>query len=186
MRREYLVPLILGGLTVAFGIVSFLVYLSRGNSAFLIQRKLKLGALILSLTAATAMTGCDHRGPTTTCYLPAYDPKNEITLHGTDQNGRVVLNLDETNEVIGIIEYRQSTVFSFVVQKPSGEEILRGAVLAQDGTYDEPTEEIHFSIDPSIAPGEYYIHFYDCSVEDIGTGEPLSDIGLLEIVGTEL
>lgn len=185
MRREHFIPLIAGILVVAFSMVSLLVFLTHGRSAYLIRRKLKLGALILSLTAAAAMTGCDRRGPTTTCYLPALDPENEITLHGTDQSGRVVLNLDEANEVFGIVEYRQATVFSFVVMKSGDEEFQRGAVLAQDGTYDAPTEEIHFSIDSGIAPGEYYIIFYDCSVESISDGEPLSSVWPLVIVGTE-
>ena len=71
-RKESLLPVGLAGLTVLFIIISALVYLSRGNG-FLIKQKLKLGALILALTATLAGTsGCDQ-GEVISCYVP-YTP----------------------------------------------------------------------------------------------------------------
>lgn len=52
MKKELIIPIIIAGLTIAFVVVSALVWLSRGNAG-LISKKLKLGALLLTFTSIT-------------------------------------------------------------------------------------------------------------------------------------
>ena len=86
MRRELFVPLILAGLTVAFVVVFLLVYMSRGNSTYLIRKKLRIGAFILSLTAV----GCSDPVGTVTCYTPP-PPFPEIRSPSLEQISRGAL-----------------------------------------------------------------------------------------------
>lgn len=72
MKKEILIPLSLLLLGFLFIIINLIVYLSKGNS-WLIGKKLKVGALILSLTTVFS---CGSP-PRVTCYDPA--PPKEYT-----------------------------------------------------------------------------------------------------------
>ena len=72
MKKEIFIPALLGFLGLGFIIINIIVYFSRGNAWF-IKKKLKVGALILTLTSIAAC----HTIPQPTCYDVAA-PSNEF------------------------------------------------------------------------------------------------------------
>lgn len=90
MKNLNIVPLVLLVLALAFVVISLAVYLSRGKNKYFLAKKLKLGAMIISLTAVT--NGC--RTPVVTCYKPAIIP--EITsLQAYSYSNEIAINPDE-------------------------------------------------------------------------------------------
>lgn len=63
---------------LAFAVVAFVVFLTRGKSAFWIDKKMLLGGVLLSLTSFLG-AGCSGCGQVT-CYAPA-NPDPEILCY---------------------------------------------------------------------------------------------------------
>jgi hypothetical protein len=157
-RREALVSLSLAGLSVAFAVVAALVFLTGGRPS-LVRRKLKLGTAILTLT--TALAGCGETE--VTCYAPPLPP-NTMEIPDYDQQlGGIPLNLAENNVLHGRISARQGETFSscLVSTIETNETVLqRGAIVAQDGAFDESTEEFEIAIRTDLATGAYRLRLY--------------------------
>jgi hypothetical protein len=153
MKKELYIPLILIGLSVAFVVVSFLLWLSRGNDS-LLKKKLRIGAIILSLTGTAV--GCGGCGET--CYLKI--PDNQFYLEDHGSVGRIELDMSATNKLTGMIRHRIDEDFWYLIRKQNGEEIQRGNVEPLDGAYDESEEEFEILVRIDIATGEYELEFY--------------------------
>ena len=63
MKKEIFIPVLLAFLGLVFIIINIIVFFSKGN-AWYIHKKLKVGALILTLTSIAAC----HTAQTPTCY----------------------------------------------------------------------------------------------------------------------
>lgn len=73
MKKEIIIPLFIVLLGFLFVIINIVVFLTKGNSWF-IHKKLKVGALILTLTSIAAC----HTAQTPTCY------KTSTTIDNSD------------------------------------------------------------------------------------------------------
>jgi hypothetical protein len=173
MRRETLHYCMLGCLVCAFAAVSALVFVSRGNST-LIRAKLKVGGLLLSLTAtATTGTAC------VTCYEDTFS--NQIIINNpVPTQGQLIVDISSQNEIEGQILNRSLDNFSFQVLRaenpcpePTDEacEIQLGEVQALDGAMDENEEDFSISLDANIPCGEHELRIYGTSVQAVEAGE---------------
>lgn len=162
MKRELFLPLVLIGLSAAFIVVSFLVWLTRGNDS-LLKKKLRIGAIILSLTG-TAI-GCESNQ----CYIGARDETpNQIVLTGETYPGETfTLDLTTSNTIKGSINYPTIDEYTFQILDGDGTRIDRGPVLAQDGEYDEDLEWFDLSVQVDIPTGLYDLNFYAASEDDL-------------------
>lgn len=162
-KRELLTPLVFVGLALAFAVVSALVYLSRGNPG-MVRRKLRLGAALLTLTAAA--NGCG----TAMCYDVAMS--NEFSLSDIKPDGAVHVSLPDSNQISGTIYQRQGDRFSFQLVDAKEAEVQRADIVAQDGAFDENMEEFMLAIRQDLAAGTYRLRFYVAAKEDQATVEP--------------
>jgi hypothetical protein len=74
IKKEIIIPLILVCLSIVFVLINVLVFFSKGNHR-LIKEKLKVGALILTLSSIVAC----HTMPKPTCYDVTTIPSKEKT-----------------------------------------------------------------------------------------------------------
>ena len=150
MKREPTVLLAIAGLSLAFAIVSLLVWFSRGNSK-LVARKLRLGALLIGLTGAT--TGC----PVASCYETAAPRPDTLVLADGLQNGSTIeVKAGEAKKLTARIEQRLCNYFSFEVSDDRGALALAGPVQPIDGAFDSPTEEVGLTLFATdLQPGSY-------------------------------
>lgn len=77
MKKEILFPIIIIVLGLIFVIISILVYFSKGNPRF-IKKKLKIGALIISLTGIIACGTSSTQK--TTCYVDSIENKTKDSI----------------------------------------------------------------------------------------------------------
>jgi len=96
MKKEILIPVLLLFLGLIFIIINILVFFSKGNKR-LINRKLKVGALILSLTGILACGS--HQHPT--CYQKPVtnneaDSIAEIKKQDSIRNAGIQKHLDDS------------------------------------------------------------------------------------------
>lgn len=90
MKKELYLPTIIVALTLVFGIICLMVYLSDGN-AYWIKKKLKIGALLLTFTWFA--NSCEKGPFENTCYLPPM-PDNSIWIKNSSDS--LVFSLGDT------------------------------------------------------------------------------------------
>jgi hypothetical protein len=160
MKKDWLVPLAIAGLSAAFLGISLLVFLSRGNPS-LIKRKLKIGALLLTLTGA--MTGC-NRNTGGICYAPDLSDDMVITEHLAG-NSQIEMNPAEDATLSGEISDRRSEEFSFRIDRENASEALKDEIVALDGRFDEDRENFEIALPQDFPVGTYRLSLYNVGVD---------------------
>jgi hypothetical protein len=159
MDRKLITALVLGFLFSGFGLISFLVIISQRHPWF-VEKKLRLGALILSLSGAAI--GCTA----TSCYSPV--PLNMVTIDKSLLVGDTIfINNPGTTFITGTILQRSGTAFSYAVLDSSDRIIFKVNILPVDGTFDESTEEFSINLDSTLPSGKYKLNFYEYTADSI-------------------
>lgn len=160
LKKEHLLSISSVVLVGAFIIISILVWLSAGKNAYLIKKKLTIGAAMLSLTGVATGTGC------VSCYDP-YFPDEEVA-----QSESIVLedaNIDDVENPIirGRVVHRENDEFSFRLTDSDGIELQQGAVDALDGAFDSLDESFEITLGVQLETGEYHLFLYTFSADEI-------------------
>jgi len=161
-RKDVWIPVAVIGLGVAFATVSLLVRASRGNP-WLIRRKLRLGALLLSLGWTAA--GCSEGG-STTCYAPL--PPEHVEFDAefwSEVDARLVLDLSAGHALTGQIYRRTTTSFAYRLLAADQTERQRGELVALDGAFDAASEAFSLDLGAAVAPADYELVVYAGEVE---------------------
>ena len=152
LKKENAIPFILLGVGAAFIVVSMLVFLSKGNPK-LVRYKLKLGAIIIGLTAT--VVSCK---PTVSCYEPALPP--DMFTFDVDSNSyhdTIKLKLPNDSLLTGRISQISKTQYSFMIQDLSMNEKYRDNILPEDGVFNSSEERFIINIPNSLDTGTYYL-----------------------------
>lgn len=172
---------------IAFIIVSLLVVISKKHPYF-VKQKLKIGALILSLSSVVS---CDRGW--VGCYSPIENP-SEMMWINSDQieaNNVILYSKRDTSKIKGSISYRENQYFSFSLKEiidnnnkldslsfidsiemienieVSDTLLYKGEILATDSLFDEYHEDFYIQIPESINAGYYYMYVYNKAANDI-------------------
>ena len=144
MKKELYLPIIIVALTLVFGAICLMVYLSDGN-AYWIKKKLKIGALILSF--AWMSNSCEK---TVICYAPVM-PENSIWI---DNHGdSLIYSINDTM----FIRLHNPTYqfFSFDILDDFSNSLKTG-LLPKDSLM----HNYYLIISDEFLPGNYTINFY--------------------------
>jgi hypothetical protein len=165
-KKEFYTPVLIVGLSLAFVLVSLMVWFSKGKSARWVARKMKIGGLLLTLSASA----CNPSSSFVTCYdMPA--PPNSIWMNGISENGLEIM-LDTSNLVTGIINNRQGETFSFAIQSSDDQVVQSDSLIPLDGKFDNSTENFKIEIDTNITAGNYLLNLYDVELDQQSTVYP--------------
>jgi hypothetical protein len=178
MDNKFLVPFAVAGLTVAFAVISFLVFISRGKNALLLKKKLRFGALLLILTGAAI--GCKQQEPF--CYSPAR--LNQFYLQYPTEGGLVV-NLARNDTLSGTIKERTLNEFSFALILGTDSILQKNNIYPLDGKFDSTTEHFKIVLDGNIPTGYYDLQFYGCEKDSIQVNWGCLDSYYLQIIGRD-
>lgn len=164
----------MAGLAVIFGAVCVGLWLSRGNHWWL-KRKLRIGALMLTLTGVA--NGCTCAD---SCYITI---ANQITLEGNYSGAELILDLADGHRLSGKVESSrldEDAPVPFQVLDLHGDLVQAGALVPKDGAFDERTEKFLLDVRADTQPGEYQIDIYDpiSQLPDGGFSYPLATFGL--------
>jgi hypothetical protein len=173
MKRETWAPLALAGLAVVFSAVCLGLWLSRGNHWWL-KRKLRIGALMLTLTGVANGCTCAE----TSCYAPLSDL---VIIEGQYPGSELVMDLKDGNRLSGRLEHSLlGPEIPFQIMELDGDVIQADTLQADDGAFDEPDETFHLVVRGDIQPGDYYLEIYytDHQPLDAGRMEPFADFRL--------
>jgi hypothetical protein len=166
MEKKITLGISLGLLFIAFGLVSFLVILTKRHPYF-VAKKLRLGALIISLSSVAI--GCG----TTTCYSPVatcYDSisENMFTIDQTDSRTQsIILRLAISDTITGNILERHGNTFSYAITDSLNSIVLKENIAPSDGTYDANEEGFKIVVGKTILPGTYELRLFTVPKDSI-------------------
>jgi hypothetical protein len=155
-KNEWIAPVLIIGLTCVFALVSAMVYLSKGRSAWWISKKMRIGALLITLTAVSTQS-CEEA--VRTCYDPA--PGNYFKFDYTEPEIGVVVDMNRTNWITGILYDRTFTDYSFSVTDTAGTDTLQvGEVIPTDGKFNSSREQFIIELDRDLPGNLYYLSIF--------------------------
>jgi len=160
-KRYMIIPLLLSILAIAFAFVSFLVYISRGKY-FFIKQKLRIGALILTLT--TFSYSChSNQDDIILCYKTAAPTPSITFFNEINQNQEIIVDPLVNRAIKGTIREETESYphYSFRILAADGTTLQKGELPLRE-TEAKETRALSFEIliDQDIPLGTYTLHVY--------------------------
>jgi len=171
--------LIVSGVFIAFGAVSLIVWFTRGKKRRWVERKLRLGGFLVSLTTlASGTVSC-----TVTCHAAPENPDvllyallltpeskvDQITFTGTSA-GALTVSLGAGGTFNGTVTNRKSNLFSYAITDGFGTVVQSGDLAALDGSFNSATESFAVTLGGAIVAGDYTLNIYNVAVVNVVVG----------------
>ena len=161
-KKEFAIFFTLIGISILFAIAGFALYLSKRKSKFWTAKKMKLGALLLTITAATTIHSCKDEEERTTCY-ERVQLMESITLH----RDQPYIDLNATDTLSGTITYRTSKTYSFMLKNDSLQSITqKGILLPDDGAFNDSIEDFTIQLDKRLISGSYTLSIFNTGINE--------------------
>jgi len=149
MKNQFYIYLVLAALFAGFGVISVLVFLSKGQNKYFVKKKLALGASIIALTCMA--NGCK---PVVTCYEVAVEPVI-VCSDSVNNDGVIILNTD--NQIINFdCQYMFYEKVSYKINNNS-ENIYTGDCVK---TSSDTSVSLSITTTSILAPGNYKLQLY--------------------------
>ncbi|MFH2143363.1 MAG: hypothetical protein ABIJ97_13140 [Bacteroidota bacterium] len=144
-------------LFIWFMLFDLVVYFSKNKKKSLINKKIKMGALILSFSAFMTTQSYSQK----TCYIAVTSSGNNFAFKNefSVSTGELVVDLKKDTRLLGFISDRNDTVFSYTIHDISGSLIAEGSVVALDGSFNSEKEEFFINMF-NIQSGKYKLQLY--------------------------
>ncbi len=173
-KKEIILPLTVLGLTLVFAGICAAVFLSNGKSKKWVARKMKIGGLLLTLTAAS----CNGGGGEVMCYETV--AVNNIWMENQGEKG-IEIMLDTGNVLTGHLTGAQDSVYSFRVSNKNNQIFQKGELLAKDGNFDQMDEVFNINLDETLSTGDYLLEMFPTGVETQDSSHIISQVNLMII-----
>jgi len=147
-------------------------FLSNGKSKKWISRKMKIGGLLLTLTAAS----CNGGGGEVMCYDTV--EINSMWMHANGQNG-IEIMLDTNNVLIGSISETYGSEFSFAVIDKDENKIQAGNIIPVDGKFNDFRENFKIELNKNLNPGDYALKLFTTGIGGQDTISPRNNFKLI-------
>jgi hypothetical protein len=158
-KKEIIIPFVAIGLVLAFVVVSLAVFTSNGKSKKWVARKMRIGALLLTLNAFTPGMAQEIE---VTCYEPA--PSIIMALQNNESSLSFGKNSDK--KVKSYIENGIGKDYSFCLVDEKNNKIQTGTITALDGEFNSYKENFEVLLDKNLKHGRYYLLFYSSLIND--------------------
>lgn len=157
-KKEFIAPILVIGLSIAFAVICLFVYLSKGKSEKWLARKMRIGGLILTLSIASCNGNVEH-----TCYETV--AVNHIWFNNIGADG-MEIKLDSSNILAGEISGVQDSIYSFQIIDSKDKIVQQELLKADSGTFDMFNETFKIHLNKQLTVGDYTINFFNNSVEE--------------------
>ncbi|MCQ2974254.1 MAG: hypothetical protein MJ211_05520 [Bacteroidales bacterium] len=170
MNKEHFLPFIAIAIALvgtAFAIASIAVFLTRGKSKFCINKKMKIGACLITLTT---LMSCGNGG--------------NVNINGTDQvTCYDVANTDQISVVDDTINISKTDTIDCFLYAPSYEKYIYKIVDNNDSIIfqnefspENYNSEIKLHIDKNIKTGEYELQLCDTTGQNTFSSQTITII----------
>ncbi len=165
MKKYIIIPIVLFFLSIIFFVISFLVWLTKGKNSKLIEKKLKIGAIILTLTATISSISISCIPQTITCYVDTGSPPptlivfDDLSSDGI-QDRKIYMDLTTDNILEGKINYAGTYDYSYRFEDKNKK------VLQFDDLSLDDNKKFSITIQQDLTPDSYNLFFYKVKKEN--------------------
>lgn len=153
-HKENLTPFAIIFLTCLFAIISVAVFLTKGKSKFWISQKIRIGAMLLTISSVVPSSCCYDDGS-------EYPIIPNFSIETSCINDVPCFNLTTDNRIKGTIHDRTGTEFYYSLTDTLHTDTLQfEKILPLDGTFDSLEEDFIIEIDGNTSAGLYSLSFY--------------------------
>ncbi|MDD3626458.1 MAG: hypothetical protein PHV06_03995 [bacterium] len=166
MKKEILINIYLIIISFIFILVSFLLFLSGGKNQYFLKQKLRIGALIIAITATM---GCGIINKQSTANYKTGNENVIIYFHKEFlPNGINVLDYGDPDPFIkGRIKNCNAKNYSYIIDNEKNNEDIFGEIIPIDGKFDSEDEPFKIKFPRYLNPGKYKLKIYDISIDDL-------------------
>ncbi|MCK4665226.1 hypothetical protein KAU33_00655 [Candidatus Dependentiae bacterium] len=168
MKRDIWIMIQLGVLFLVFGVISLLIYFTSGRNRRLLIQKLRIGAIIVSLTAVI-MGGCTSINPPPKCYVPVITEDPTIILDSNPWKITEKLTVSSDRIINGEIPHSMKKKYSYRILNFRELIVQEGEIKGSNTQVASLSIPFQIKLDENLKPGLYFIYFYDCDLEKIGS-----------------
>ncbi len=158
-KKEIIIPIIVVVLSIAFAVISLAVILTKGKSKKWIKRKMKIGALLLTLNAFTP-------GSAQEIEVSCYDIAEENLMLLKDNQTELTFDVKSQKTVEAYIDYRTGNEYSFCVFDAENNKIEDGKIVAADGKFDKWKEDVEITLKSHLKAGRYFLFLFDVPLNE--------------------
>ncbi len=158
-KKEIVIPVIVVALSVAFAVISLAVILTKGKSKKWIKRKMKIGALLLTLNAFTP-------GSAQKIEVSCYDIAEENLMLLNEKKTELTFNAKSLKIVDAYVDFRTGNKYSFCLLDTENNKIQQGKIEAADGKFDKWKEDIEITLKSHLKAGRYFLFLFDVAVNE--------------------
>lgn len=164
MKKEILIPLLVFVLSIAFIIISFMVFVTKGKRYYFIKQKLKLGGLILTLSAIFNTNTITAKNDMVRCYRKV--ASNSVTLNYDYSKGFIEYSISKAIPLKGEVYDVTKKEFSFrIVKKDTNEVILSDDIILNNAKINNYSEQFEIVL-KDIEEGEYTVQIFNVKKEN--------------------
>lgn len=170
-KKEVITPIIAIGLSLLFAIICIAVFMSNGKSKKWVARKMKIGGMLLGLTAVSVGSGC------VTCYdMPS---EGNIIRFDNLSGYELEINLDTGNVITGTVYERIASDFSFSIEDSLEQKFQSGPILPIDGKFDNYEEQIKIELDNNLSAGKYFLKVFATDTLQQANSYPINGFSII-------
>ncbi len=170
-KKEIILPLTILGITLVFAGICIVVFFTNGKSKKWVARKMKIGGLLLTLTAAS----CNGGGGEVMCYETV--AVNSIWMESQGDKG-IEIMLDTGNVLTGHLTGGQDSVYSFRVSDKHNQVFQKGELHSKNGKFDQMNEVFNIELDKTLSAGDYILDMFPTGVETQDSSHIISQVNL--------
>lgn len=158
-KKEAIIPLSFILLSASFIFICVMVFFTKGKSSKWIARKMKIGGILLTLTAVS----CNGGDEEVTCYVQVAPNSINLDIYAGDT---IAINLDTTNVLTGTIYEVNTEEFSFALINKERIKVQKGILVPKDGQFNAGNEEFSIKLDKELVKDVYELQFFETNVEN--------------------
>lgn len=149
-----------------FLIVSLGVYVTKGKNAYLLAKKLRIGAFLITLSFSLGLVGCEKGEPPPPM---CYDPVSTFIEfeEDTDSDYNLDVSLSETKILSGTVNFGLGSPLKYKITQTDEDNTVieydSGVLEADDGEFDSSQEEFTITLNPHLEPGQYNLDICEFS-----------------------
>jgi hypothetical protein len=164
MKKEMIAVSVLGLIFVVLGVISLLVILSRGNPS-IVRQKIKIGALILTITSLLAGCGSPNNNVVhVDCYAKPVEADQMSLVCNHYKDGRYIFHITTGDTIRVNVSNRQGTQFSYGIIDSTGKLAHMGVFISCDGEFNSQWEELSAPLNMPLPEGKYTLAVYNTNI----------------------
>lgn len=144
--KDYLLPLIIIPIGIAFLIISAFVFFYNGRSARLLRYKMRIGAFLLTFSFFSSLTAVSQERGQVLCYEMPMEISKQVNVKYNSQKG---------GELVGSINILSKGVYTYQILNSRNKSVQYGVLNITPKSGEDYYNKYVIKLEPKLKKGNY-------------------------------